>query len=174
MLPFRVFVAPHPRLPIPNRSETAKLLPQSSPVEAIPPLQPFAHWLPLHSPTAIPIPFIFNTFAAHRSRCGSTGTLLSSFLSSPCNLLPLQQGGTPPSPSSGSAHLLLFLPEITHIGEISTRPERLMPFTNHESLITGHGLPAHTPVPRGAFGAHLYFSRRAVRDSHPALRSLHP
>jgi hypothetical protein len=31
MLPFRVFVDRHPRLPIPNRSETAKLLPRSSP-----------------------------------------------------------------------------------------------------------------------------------------------
>jgi hypothetical protein len=49
-----------------------------------------------------------------------------------------------------------------------------MPFTNHESSITVHGLPPDPPVPRGASRAHLYFSRRAVRDSQAALRSLHP
>jgi hypothetical protein len=57
---------------------------------------------------------------------------------------------------------------------VSTRPEGLMPFTNHESSITVHGLPPDPPVPRGASRAHLYFSRRAVRDSQAALRSLHP
>jgi hypothetical protein len=161
MLPFRMFVNLQPRSVPPAAPRAFKRATG----------QPVCKLVTLKTPTDTCIPFLFNTFASHRSRRASTGSLLSSFLSSPCGLFPLQQGGTPPSPSSASAHLLLLLPEITHIREISTRPERLMPFTIPESLITGHDLPADTGVPRRVSRARLYFSRCAVRDSHPALRS---
>jgi hypothetical protein len=60
----------------------------------------FANQLPLDPSTALCISFVFNALVSHRSRRASTGTLLSSFLSSSCKLFPLQQGGTPPSPYS--------------------------------------------------------------------------
>jgi hypothetical protein len=65
--------------------------------------------------TARRISFIFNKLVCRRSRCGSTGTLVSPFLSPPCEPFPLQQGGTPPllyperSPRRAHLHRLPFL-----------------------------------------------------------------
>jgi hypothetical protein len=65
------------------------------------------------------IPFLFNIFACHRSCRGSTGILLSSFLSSPCKRFPLQQGGIPIfSTSSTSAPLRLLFSQINQMLEI--------------------------------------------------------
>jgi hypothetical protein len=63
--------------------------------------------------------FLFNIFACHRSCRGSTGILLSSFLSSPCKRFPLQQGGIPIfSTSSTSAPLRLLFSQINQMLEI--------------------------------------------------------
>jgi len=107
MLPSRMFVARHPRLPIPNRSETAKLQPPSDPPSAPRAATPTAgqtvcKLVTLRIPTDACIPFLFNTFAAHRSCCGSTETFPSPFLSSHCKLFPLQQGGYTPPPERSS------------------------------------------------------------------------
>ena len=57
----------------------------------------FANWLPLHSPTPIPIPFLFNHSWSLRIRRRPTARLSSLSFSLPCGHSPLQQGGTPPS-----------------------------------------------------------------------------
>jgi hypothetical protein len=74
----------------------------------------FANQLPLHFPTAIPIPFLFNHSSSLRLRRRPTARLSSLLFSSSCGHFPLQQGGTPPS----------FTQSVLREGPLSLFPDR--------------------------------------------------
>ena len=142
MLPFYVFAKLQPRS-VPPAAPRASTLATDRTV---------CQLVTSNTPTDVCIPFRFNTFSAYCPRRGPTGSLLSSFLSSPCGHFPSQQGGTPPSPHPHPLPLLQS-PRFPAVDPFSL--QSLTKCSSHNSFalttIHFHG---------GVYTPHFYFPRR--------------
>jgi hypothetical protein len=126
-------------------------------------------YLPLDTPTALAIPFLFNTPAIHRSRCGSTGSFPSPFVSFPCGLFPFQQGVYPPLPHlhRGPIPFSSFQKSLRHW---RFDPVKGSVFILHVSRVTDHrsplpGLIALCERTKCAFSRTKFFSCHTLRIS---------
>jgi hypothetical protein len=127
----------------------------------------FANQLPLHPPTAIPIPFLFNYSSSLRPRRHPTARLSSLLFSLPCGHFPSQQGGTPP-PSLFLDCQSLQSPLFPAIHPIPL--QQLTKCSSHNSFVLTtihfHG-GGYTPLAPSLSRAHLSPARSSLCVSVP-------